>query len=59
MVKEIAVSTAKAFKSGNSSLVVVIPQELVNLFHVKDGTKFLVKTDEETKIIYEFTEVSD
>ena len=60
MSKETTISTAKVFKSGNTSLVVVLPQELVDKYHVQEGTKFLVKTDEtNSRIIYEFMEAKD
>jgi len=48
------ISTAKAYRTGKPhSLVVVIPKEAAEKHGYGPGTKFLVKVDENRRLIYE------
>ena len=38
--EEKTITTAKAFKSGKTSLVIILPKELVKKYHIKEGTKY-------------------
>jgi bifunctional DNA-binding transcriptional regulator/antitoxin component of YhaV-PrlF toxin-antitoxin module len=45
--------TARAYEQGNpDSLIVVIPSRIRKKHQIKKGTVFIVKTDDEGRIIY-------
>jgi bifunctional DNA-binding transcriptional regulator/antitoxin component of YhaV-PrlF toxin-antitoxin module len=58
-MKEKTISIAKVFQLGKpDSLVVVIPKEIRETLHINKGHKYLVKIDQEGRIIYEPVQTS-